>query len=307
MTVLSDKTIKKRIANNELVPNGNVASAEYCSYEFTAALMMCGGSHEAVKITGSGVVIKPAQLVWIRARDEISMPAGMVGLWIQTQTLSREGLLLLNTTLIEPGYEGPLSAVLVNFGKKDVVIGPETKIAKVVFLTLDSEADKLVEKGDSKTYDAKLLDMAANAPTSFLQLQSFEKKADDILGTMNKQMKQEVSTLSEQVKVQLKNDLQGDLKWTIFKWGGITLSGLALGCLIVWLMISSYLPRLSVYSKFDEFARRAAMTQQAATITGLNTQIQILATEVKSLKKQVQSDSTNTKAVSDPNNTDPNQ
>jgi len=164
-----------------------------------------------------------------------------------------------------------------------------------------------VKEGDSKTYDAELLDVAANAPKTFLQLQSFEKKADDILGTMKKQMKQEVNKLPEQVKVQLKNDLQGDLKWTLFKWGGITLSGLALGCLIVWLMISSYLPRLSEYSKFDELARRAAMTQQAETITDLNTQIQILATEVKSLKKQVQSDPTNTKAVSDPNNPVPNQ
>ncbi len=312
MTVLSDKTLKKMIEQNELIPGGNADRAEYCSYEFTADSILRGGSHKVEKIIQSAVAIKPAQLVWIRTCEKISIPAGMVGLWIQTQTMARKGLLLLNISLIEPGYRGPLSAVFVNFGKKDVIINSNTKIAKVMFLHLDGDATNEVEERDFQDYDESLMDMAADGPETFLQLQSFEQKADDILGTMKKQMKHEVSTLSEQVKVQLKNDLQGDLKWTLFKWGGFTLSGLALGCLIVWLMINSYLPRLSEYSKFDGLARRAAMTQQAETITGLIKEIQSLKTQFSDLKtgdnkQQLHNDTSETTPLPDANNTVPNQ
>ena len=223
MAVLSDKTIKKMIDNKELVPNGNVDNATHCSYEFTASLMLRGGSNQTERIVEPGVVIEPAQLVWIRARDEISIPADMVGLWIQTQTLARQGLLLLNITLIEPGYEGPLSAVLVNFGNKKVIIRPDTKIAKVVFLTLDSEADELVGKWDSKTYDAKLLDMAANAPTSFLQLESFlpniEERAKAKLEVMDKEIERNVATIASETRYSLEKDLRIDMRGFFRKWG----------------------------------------------------------------------------------------
>jgi len=133
MTVLSDKTIKEMIEDNKLIPNGNVDNATHCSYEFTAVLMVRGSSHEEEEITGSGVVIEPAQLGWIKAREEISMPPNMVGLWIQTQTLARKGLLLLNITIIEPGYKGPLSAVLVNFGEKKCCYWPRNQDSKGCF------------------------------------------------------------------------------------------------------------------------------------------------------------------------------
>jgi len=306
MAVLSDKTIKRRI--NELVPNGNADNATHCSYEFTAELMLRGGRPHFLPINKRGTIIKPAQLVWIRASEDISMPPNMVGLWIQTQNLARKGLLLLNISLIEPGYKGPLSAVLVNFGKNPVHIFPNTKIAKVIFLSLDDNATKLVTKRyDSEEYNRDLASIAEIAPKTFLQLQSFEKKADDILETMKREMIQNVKNMADLAKNKIIDDLQSNLRGTLLKWGGLVAAGLLIGCTIVWLMMSSYLPRLSEYAKFDELARRASMSQQASTITGLNTQIQTLATEVKSLKEQMQIDSTNTKYVSDPNNTDPNQ
>jgi hypothetical protein len=246
------------------------------------------------------------------------MPKNMVGLWIQTQTLSRQGLLLLNISLIEPGYQGPLSAVLVNFGKKNVIIKPDTKIAKILFQSLDTDANKLVGEWDSDDYDTDLQDLAANAPSTFLQLQSFEKKADDILEMMKKEMKQEIKNLADKVEGQLKKDLQGDLRYTLIKWGGTTVAGLVLGCVIVWLMVSSYLPRLSEYSKFDELARRAAIVQQAETITGLNEQIQTQGVKIESLKRKLdefmagytsgtQGNSSNMIPLSDRNNTVPTQ
>ncbi len=291
MAVLSDKTIKERINKKELVPNGNVDSAKHCSYEFTAALMLRGGSHESNNVTPKGVVIKPAELVWIKANEEIAMPPDMVGLWIQTQTLARQGLLLLNITLIEPGYEGPLSAVFVNFGNKSVVIDSNTKIAKVIFLPLDNAAINLIENSDFDKYDKWLKDMSANAPETFLQLQTFlpnlEERAKAKLDAIEKEIERSVNDVVKKTRTAFKDDLQGDLKGTLLKWGGGVVAGFLISCAVVWLMISTLLPRLAEYSKIDTMARKAAVVQQAETITGLRKQLQKQTTAIESIKEEL--------------------
>jgi len=312
MAVLCDKTIKEKISKNELIPFGNPDGATHCSYEFTAALILRGGSHEPIQVTESGVVIKPAQLVWIRAREDISMPANMVGLWIQTQKLARQGLLLLNISLIEPGYEGPLTAVLVNFGKNKVIIRPDTKIAKIVFFTLDDPADELVGKWNSKTYDVELMDMAANAPASFLQLESFlpniEERAKARLMAMDKEIETNVGNITNEAKFNLEKELSEKMKSSFIK-GHIGLFGSFIVVLGAFLfVITTFLPRLAAeYSGIEELAQKAALVQQAQTITDLNTQLSTLTTEIESLKKQLRRDISDTTSLPDANNVAPNQ
>lgn len=323
MAVLSDKTIKDRIKRNELIPGGDPAGATHCSYEFTAASILQGGSHEAKEVTESGVVIKPAQLVWIRAREDISMPANTVGLWIQTQKLARQGLLLLNISLIEPGYEGPLTAVLVNFGKNKVVIRQDTKIAKIVFLTLDSATDKLVGKWDPKAYDTELMDMAVNAPASFLQLESFlpniEERANARLMAMDKEIELNIGNIANEAKFKLEQELGEKMKSSFIR-GHIGLFGSFIVVLGAFLfVITTFLPRLAAeYSGVEELARKAVMAQQAETIAGLTTRLDNQATEIESLKKifsvkvgdnkpQRQDDPSDTTRLTTPDNTVPKQ
>jgi dUTPase/uncharacterized coiled-coil protein SlyX len=290
MAVLSDKTIKEMMARNELITNGNADNAEHCSYEFTAALMLRGGSCRFEPIDKLGTEIKPAELVWIKAREEISVPANMVGLWIQTQRLARQGLLLLNISIIEPGYKGPLSAVLVNFGKQKVPIRPDTKIAKVVFLSLDTDAT--VGKWDIKAYDDEIVKMAANAPTSFLQLESFlpniKEETKARLMAMDKEIELSVGNITNDAKFKLESELKEKMSKSFIK-GYIGLAGGFLtGCAAVWIIISTFMPRLvAEYSGIEELARKASIAQQAETTAGLSTQLKTQASEIESLKKQI--------------------
>jgi cell division protein FtsB len=236
----------------------------------------------------------------------------MVGLWIQTQTLARQGLLLLNITLIEPGYVGPLSAVLVNFGNKKVVIRPDTKIAKVVFLTLDKKADELVEKWDSKTYEAKLLEMAANAPETFLQLETFlpkiEERAKARLMAMDKEIELNVGNIVNEAKFNLEKELGEKMKRSFIR-GHIGLFGsfvVVLGAF--FFLLITFLPRLTAeYSGIEKLVQKESVVQQAKTIVDLNAQINNLSTEIKFLKKQMQGNATKTTPLPDANSTVPNQ
>ena len=303
MTVLSDRTLRDRISKHELIPDGRPDRAKHCSYEFTAAAIVKGGSSEFKTITEPGVTISPAQLVWIKVRERISVPPDMVGLWIQTQSLARQGLLLLNISLIEPGYEGHLSAVFVNFGKKHVVIKPTTSIAKVVFMQLDGEAVDKVDSAGFVNYDGWLLEMAANAPASFLQLESFlpnlEERARAKLDAIDAQLKWRSDSIEQEVerrmglaatqaRIEIEKDLRSDVKGLVTRWGGGLLAGFFVACGVVWFGVSSLLPQMTAsYSRVDELVENAIQVHDASRVGTLSKRVDTQAAEIEALTNQI--------------------
>jgi deoxycytidine triphosphate deaminase len=60
----------------------------------------------------------PAQgMVEVISLEKVKVPPNIAGYASVLTRLSRRGLLALNTGIVDPGYEGPVSAVMVNFGK----------------------------------------------------------------------------------------------------------------------------------------------------------------------------------------------
>jgi hypothetical protein len=110
-------------------------------------------------------------MVWIRTRDRVVIPSSIVGFWWQTNTLSRKGLMLVNMSMVEPGYEGDLACLFVNFGKGNVLIQSETIIAKMVFIKIDGTvAQPFSGNLPTDEYDTRLNELALEQPASFLQV-----------------------------------------------------------------------------------------------------------------------------------------
>src|SRR5215471_3774604 len=120
-----------------------------CSYQFRPGVIVPTGSDDpescARNWTGSTragdlYVVKPGDLVWVRTIESVSMPPDICAFWWQTSRLSRKGLMLVNMSMVEPGYQGPLACLFMNFGKKPVILDPDTVIAKLVFNRLGAPA-----------------------------------------------------------------------------------------------------------------------------------------------------------------------
>src|SRR5438876_284641 len=60
--------------------------------------------------------VKRGELVRVRTRERVKMPADMCGLWSQLDRNSRQGLLVVNSSVVPAGYEGFLTCTFVNFG-----------------------------------------------------------------------------------------------------------------------------------------------------------------------------------------------
>lgn len=217
MSVLSDATIREEMGRGRLIKGGDVARAVHCSYEFLPAKIYPGGLTEndaafVVDWTDGTTanrrfLVHPGAMVWIRVREQACLPDDICGLWLQTNTLSRKGLLLINMSLVEPGYEGPLSCHFVNFGKAPVEIYPETALAKLLFLKLDKDAAQPFKKVLDR-YDEMIAGLAAHSAKSFLQVTEMAGRLETARKAAEDAIKERADTEFQRLKGQLDNDSQ---------------------------------------------------------------------------------------------------
>jgi deoxycytidine triphosphate deaminase len=176
MTVLSDTTIAGEMAHGLLIERGDPTQIGACSYQFRPGKIFTGG--EAAQIidwmtppANAVFVIKPGAMVWVRMRERVKLPNNVCATWWQTHTLSKKGIMLINSSVVDPGYEGELACLFVNFGKVSVPISPSTIIAKLLFHNMDrSVATPYTYRISDEKYDDDLYEVALSGPLSFLNV-----------------------------------------------------------------------------------------------------------------------------------------
>jgi deoxycytidine triphosphate deaminase/ElaB/YqjD/DUF883 family membrane-anchored ribosome-binding protein len=221
MTVLSDTAIRARFAS--LLIGGEESRIAGSVYYFVPGKIFPSGLDEkgsvqpAIDWTQQPVkqwpgetayVVKPGWLVSLRTRELVTMPNDLCGLWYQTDSLSRRGLLLVNMSIVPPGYQGPLTCTFVNFGKEDVSIKPSTNVSKLLFLPLDAATSRSTRRIEEQDYDGYLADMARQSPVSFLRIsdraKELDEKIDKRMGNfkdlVHDEVKQVRQTLDDAVK-----------------------------------------------------------------------------------------------------------
>lgn len=122
--------------------------------------------------------------------------------------------MLINSSLVEPGYEGYLSCNFVNFGKSPVYLSPERPIAKLLFLRLDTDALVSFEKRFPE-YDEMIAETADKGPSSFLQIsdiaRTLENEKEKALEEIKKQTTEQATTLLAYLKLDLEKEKDKEL------------------------------------------------------------------------------------------------
>lgn len=189
MTILSDTAIKERIRNDGLIANGDPDAGRQCSYRFTASKIYHGGSEGLVVDfeDDDHDLIQPGEFVWVRMKELVKLPNDLCAFWWQTNKLSRKGLLLMNMSVVEPGYEGPLSCLFINFSKEPVLVTPGMALTKLVFLKMDQATTRSAGKVGTtpeaiRRYDASVHVDAIQRPSRFFRMQEL---IDGLQGDFN--------------------------------------------------------------------------------------------------------------------------
>ncbi|NTE89576.1 dCTP deaminase [Agrobacterium rubi] len=221
MAVLSDTEILARMAKGDLVLGGDTARATECSYSFVSgSAFIPGETTGPIIFPGSAgnseVTVSPGQMIWIRTLERVKIPDSFVGFWWQTNSLSRKGLMLVNMSMVEPGYEGDLACLFVNFAKSTVVISATTPIAKMVFMPIQGLVGTPFAGDVSRQrYDDALRQLAINQPKSFLQIAELSTELGDAKNLALRDIEKTAQAAAAQVKsdaTAAKTDAVADFK-----------------------------------------------------------------------------------------------
>lgn len=141
----------------------------------------------------SPYVLKPREIVLFETEEIVNMPQNISASYTAMNTIAQKGILLINASIVEPNYHGPLSGILANFSSTDFIINPKMQIAKICFHEVDSDNPPSPEKENEISEDVYLKRLQDNAKNNygetFLDIKSF---LDDIELRYARQVKRNI-------------------------------------------------------------------------------------------------------------------
>lgn len=87
--------------------------------------------------------IKPNSIIVAVSMERIELPYDIIGHAHVRTTLSQKGLMANNIGIIDPGYKGPISSVIVNYGKGDFEIVTGTTFLRINLSKIDKPTPEL--------------------------------------------------------------------------------------------------------------------------------------------------------------------
>lgn len=188
--ILSDAEIKGRVQNDKLIELHDPEKIKYCGCELTLGKVVAPNSGDVLSLDGKlyslwskvsrapkCFVIEPSETVILVTKEKLNMPKDLCATYGQLNRLANKGLMILNTSIVEPGYSGPLSCVLVNFSSHRHSLAPGDSIAKVNFHSVKGTPDKLLTQSfNFDEYERMASKNAINLPKSLLDISGVEER-----------------------------------------------------------------------------------------------------------------------------------
>src|ERR1700722_15541246 len=106
MTLMLNRDEIKKLG---LITDSDEQSFRAASYDLRIGTILAVRDGAPIHVT-SCYVLPPQGMVEVISWETIKVPPDIAGYASVKTSLSRDGLLALNTGILDPGYEGPLSA-----------------------------------------------------------------------------------------------------------------------------------------------------------------------------------------------------
>jgi deoxycytidine triphosphate deaminase len=188
--ILSDAEIKKRVEADKLLEFHDPNKIKYCGCELSLGKVVTPRTGDVLSLERTGrkrlgkiskqpkcFVIEPSETIILLTKERLNMPANLCATYGQLNRLANMGLMILNTSIVEPGYSGPLSCVLVNFSSQRHSLAPGDSIAKVNFHSVQGAPEKLFSQSFGfEEYERLASKNAINLPKSLLDISGVEDR-----------------------------------------------------------------------------------------------------------------------------------
>jgi deoxycytidine triphosphate deaminase len=126
--------VEEQITNANLVSPKNQVQLRNSTCDLTIGNIFPTGSQSKANRDAKSVFwLKPNHMVFVVSLQRITLPANVTGIASLVTTLTKKGILCLNTGIIDPGYDGHVGATLVNFSNKERPVELNERLFRVLF------------------------------------------------------------------------------------------------------------------------------------------------------------------------------
>jgi Deoxycytidine deaminase len=87
--------------------------------------------------------IKPNCMVVVVSQESVTVPENVIGFAYVKTSLSQKGIMANNIGIIDPQYSGPLSSVLINFGKEEYELSKDDPFLRITFTDFKTPHTKI--------------------------------------------------------------------------------------------------------------------------------------------------------------------
>lgn len=164
------------IRNRGLVASGaSTSSYRASTYDVTVGLILTPSGKKLSSLT-----LRPQEIAVVVSRETLRIPIDVSGHAVPRTSLAEQGLLALSTGVVDPGYEGPLSSVVINFGSEDLKIHEGTPFLRVFFQPISAPSNlAFAETEPRDEYIRRRRSRAQQLPGTFLDLPNQAKAIAD--------------------------------------------------------------------------------------------------------------------------------
>jgi deoxycytidine triphosphate deaminase len=120
------------IASAGIIIDG-VKNERAASYDVRVGTVIAMGSDNKIHVEHEFYKVDPHGMIEVISLETIKVPDNIAGYASVMTRLSRGGFLALNTGIVDPGYEGPVSAVMVNFGNIPICLSRGDPFLRLTF------------------------------------------------------------------------------------------------------------------------------------------------------------------------------
>lgn len=171
--LLSDDTIKsKRLVVDDVAGNYRPAG-----YDLSVGKII---TVEGQEVSKNSYWLAPQGIVEVISRETIKLPKDVAGYAMVKTALCNKGILALNIGIVDPGYDGPLSTTLINFGKREFQLDVNSVFLRVTFHECEtSSRSTWPQPVNRQEYVADKKAKVQHFGNTFLNLQSAVEKVTD--------------------------------------------------------------------------------------------------------------------------------
>lgn len=129
---------KEQIIEKSILTNDDKSQYKGASYNLRIGSILSIKDKKYVQ----SYEIEPQGMVLLISEEEFKMPEDIIGYTTVKNSMSIIGLLALNIGIVDAGYEGPISSILINFGNRPYLLETGMTFLRMTFHNFQNENKK---------------------------------------------------------------------------------------------------------------------------------------------------------------------